>query len=881
MTRKDLPALVFLALAVALFFHEAAFLQRALFYHDLSLQHYPRRHFFAEQWKQGHYPLWCPQHLGGFPLFAEGQVGAAYPFNLLLYSCLKTWVALNLSAVLHLVFAAAGMFFLLRLWTGRFPAALAGLAYALSGWMVCHLIHLSAIHAAAWIPWAFYFLERTFRDGRAWSLALAALSLAMQFLAGYSPLALYSSLALALYFVFRIVVGWRQPHQAPAFRCILAAVILFGLAFGAAGVQLLPSWELLQNSDRQTPRTYEFLTYGSFPPPLAALFFMPRFFGSRGNDTHWHDLSSLPLHEMNFYLGLLPLFLAFFALARRRDAPTLFFALLLGLSGLFMLGKHTPFYPIHELMPVFDRMRAPARYAYLFLFGLAALAGLGLDQMIRDASTPQAGAPDSRGAAAAARRRLLIPYLACAIFLPLGLGLWIYKDLSASLTAQGLRLRQELFADAIRTLVFLVASAALIVFFPRKILPKRSLYLSAILGVSFLDLWSAGRDLNPTIEPSYYEDAPKTARWLQEASKAAITSQEAGADEQRAPSPRLPSPPPPSFFRIYDFDRSSDPAAAGWKFQWPYFELRERLNGCLPMAYGLSTLEGIPGLYLDRWWAFSSNITANRLGVMAVRYVVGVPPRDAEYFQEVSEGTPIPIYENLKAAPRAFLARDAWIIPHPFLFIQALESPEFQPRFTVLLEDPEAGAGEVSGSQPFDTEEASPDAPPDTSGAQVPAKSNPAPSTLLDDTVQFIDDEPDRVVLDVTARKSGYLVLADSDYPGWKATVDGRPTDIYRANFLARAIRVPSGRHQVEFVYRPLSFRFGVALTLGTVLFVGVGLILCRARPIFLLPAADTLLTSAVVSTALRYLAATAVFCLLFSLVFEWNLWAEAFAARF
>ena len=74
-------------------------LQRAFFYQDLSLQNYPCRHFFAEEWKQGRYPLWCPDILGGFPLFAEGQAGAAYPINLLLYPLLETWVALNFSCM--------------------------------------------------------------------------------------------------------------------------------------------------------------------------------------------------------------------------------------------------------------------------------------------------------------------------------------------------------------------------------------------------------------------------------------------------------------------------------------------------------------------------------------------------------------------------------------------------------------------------------------------------------------------------------------------------------------------------------------------------------------------------------------------------------------
>jgi uncharacterized membrane protein YfhO len=64
----------------------------------------------------------------------------------------------------------------------------------------------------------------------------------------------------------------------------------------------------------------------------------------------------------------------------------------------------------------------------------------------------------------------------------------------------------------------------------------------------------------------------------------------------------------------------------------------------------------------------------------------------------------------------------------------------------------------------------------------------------------------------ITTNSSGnnLLFLSDTYYPGWQAFVDGHQTQIYRADFTFRAILVPSGKHQVEFVYNPLSFNVGV-----------------------------------------------------------------------
>jgi uncharacterized membrane protein YfhO len=67
--------------------------------------------------------------------------------------------------------------------------------------------------------------------------------------------------------------------------------------------------------------------------------------------------------------------------------------------------------------------------------------------------------------------------------------------------------------------------------------------------------------------------------------------------------------------------------------------------------------------------------------------------------------------------------------------------------------------------------------------------------------------------------------LADVFYPGWKAYIDGQPAEIYRANYLFRAVQVEAGGHLVEFRYEPLSFKLGVGLTCLTLIIVAAGVI--------------------------------------------------------
>jgi hypothetical protein len=78
---------------------------------------------------------------------------------------------------------------------------------------------------------------------------------------------------------------------------------------------------------------------------------------------------------------------------------------------------------------------------------------------------------------------------------------------------------------------------------------------------------------------------------------------------------------------------------------------------------------------------------------------------------------------------------------------------------------------------------------------------------VMSEPAKITGYENEKVVIEADARRDGWLLLLDSYYPGWEATVDGKPAPIYRADGFFRAVPVPAGKHMVTFSYFPKIFQ--------------------------------------------------------------------------
>jgi uncharacterized membrane protein YfhO len=141
----------------------------------------------------------------------------------------------------------------------------------------------------------------------------------------------------------------------------------------------------------------------------------------------------------------------------------------------------------------------------------------------------------------------------------------------------------------------------------------------------------------------------------------------------------------------------------------------------------------------------------------------------------------VKIYENLDVHPRAFVVHESRYFDQEEQVLEAMQDDSFDPGQEVLLLGEEARLESSSGH--------------------------------FGDEVTLTSYEPERVIVEAHLGEPGYLVLTDAYYPGWRAILDGQPAEILRADYYFRAVPLPEGDHRVEFVYDPLSFRLGVALS--------------------------------------------------------------------
>lgn len=358
---------------------------------DGALQFSVWRDLVFSSWRAGRIPAWNPYELGGTPLLANSQSAPFYPFHILL-AFLPTGLAITLLAWIHLALGGLGMRSLvLRLGGTEAGGGFAGVAFALSPFMVAWTVLPSVITTCCWIPWILSFVISVYQGWRPGGPLLAG-CVAMMMLAGHLQFAFYGLVAAILGVVWlsgaeilkKSAGGWKG-------LAVSVAAVLVGILISMP--QTLPVREFSKTSHRQSVATeegYQAFLGGAVKPFELPSLIAPGLMGAPGVaeegvsgtqkfPTYWPMLVKPGANYAESALALGPaVLMGLFLLRKRLDWKRAGMVAVVGVFG-FLLAMGTAVNAaLYFGIPGFAASGSPGRASVLFVLAACALAGLAV-----------------------------------------------------------------------------------------------------------------------------------------------------------------------------------------------------------------------------------------------------------------------------------------------------------------------------------------------------------------------------------------------------------------------------------------------------------------------------------------------------------------------
>lgn len=855
--RQHLYALGFFALLAVGFFHEA--LSGALLVAgDAYAQNYPLRAFYASALKAGELPLWNPYEGIGLPFIGELQAGVLYPPNLIAYLALPAQVAFN--SLLIFDFALAGFFaylYLRQCGLRGLASTFGGVVFAYLGFMSLHKVHTPMMDAAIWLPMMLYLMQRMRVSLSVADAAWLGLVVGVQMLAGHTQTCVYSWMTLGLYAAVHV---WDMPRRA---RFLL---LLFG-ALAAGAIVSLPQIAATSELDRLSWRSgamdnigylffKEFHVYLNTLPSLIFPHIFSGAYGERPDGTASDAVIA--------FIGTAPLVLAFVAAgaAFKRDRSVRFWALLAAMAFVLALGDSTPLGGMMFHVPVYNLFRSHSRNLFEFSLAVAGLSAWAVEHIGVKRSRAlwgMAGLLVLALAAAAHYARVASPMAYAPELALIALGIAALALLKNP-------------RHAAMALIIIVAVEGYYYGRPLEYAPRSQAHMNAVCAESGfpMDGVAPPRFLSPPQSASgllnllcgadcmnaYSMIAPKAyldlmdimpqgfvpywdhlvanntllsmlgVRYLQLPHDASL---EGLAVKQRAttlqaviaaPEPHVISAPGREGNNIlplsvdveagdYVLELEARALKPGASLRVEAYAERQRAQ-----RFTLTPLKVYPGALgaefqpLHRMFHADADTRLN----IALISVTNLPVEVRNIrLRRISDMGPQPMgapsgpaYRVLKSTPGYALVENLNALPRAYAVTEIKAVKDFAALSYALdlgLLNPAREAVVIEGDEP----------PPTT--AYNPGE------------VELVSYSPRRIALKARfERGAGFVVLSDLYYRGWRVTVDGEPSRVYRVDGALRGVEVPAGAHEIVFEFRPRMWHIWGALAFA------LGLVAAGAR---------------------------------------------------
>jgi len=683
------------------------------------------------------------------PLFAQLLHGILHPWSILVAFVTKS-DGMDLLIVLHVATGAVGVGVLVRtLGATRGGAAVAGLSYGLSGYLLGMSAVIQYLAAAGSAPWAIAALRHSARGGPT-RFALGAVGMALLLFAGDPQWAIVAAL-------LGILLAWEANGREGVAWATCAAI----LGSALAGIQLIPTWDFLKDSNRGAGLTYQDKLQWAFVPARIIEFVVPGFFAGRPGllpASVYRWLGGESTYPMPFlpsvFLGLPVLILAASGLRTSRITRVM------GWSALFFLwlslGHFAGADTVFGWVPVWSSFRYSEKLIGPFTLCVSTLAGLGLEPFVNN-MLPRLS------------RHALIYTITAMALAAFSAILARFASPPSFISSEVWNLLGERFAAGFLLSAIgsgLVACASL--HSKRECMAEHSAKKWILSAVLVTGLSGSAAALHVGTKGS----------------RALTPLQELRTNDQ--------------VVRIYATEQDITlPIYKGLDYFDAHQAVRSR-TGDAPYTVPshIDSFMGYTGLLPQRFNDLirAFNAFGNEKYIMyrrfALSHVLVTPPLSptaaAMTHAAISDGKLVSFDPEWNIS--------VWQVPHrPWASFAETVMP--------VSGEPDAVAAVANLEK--------------SRSRTVVLRAAP-PSILSPGLIHSIERSPHHIRIEAETSKGGLLVVADAFWKGWKATIDKKPVDIYQADAMVRAVRWPAGRHILEMHYEPAAVLFGAIVSFGS-----------------------------------------------------------------
>jgi len=729
---------------------------------DGCTEFYPQKYFAKQAYAHGNFAFWNPYILNGYPQYLDILGLGTYHFILFLPFAFGFPILL----LLPLFVSGIGMYALLREYNKRIGVArIFATAYMLNALFITNLLAHFIPASFSFAPWVLFFLHKHERSPTFKFLAGASVALALGFLAGNIQTIAFLTFLTVCYSASLWFLRVRNPFG----RLVRPLAMVLGIAVGLSAIILLPLLELFRETvhggaffSTSLLRSYDVLQRIE-SIALAFTFFIPQLAGSIRGVT-FHQAIGVYAQDFEGAIGFLPLLIAVWAsIALWKRKPEIRPFVVLMIAG-FLLPIATPvFHYIYH------------RFFIIFILGACGTGAIGLDAILSSVEWSISLRKWIKGFAFGLGA-IVVVLLAFTILRAVNFPLiehfarmHLLPRLRSSVFAEGnsewvhQRFSETLDYWRLRRPELLIGITlsflGLAVLWWNDRFNKKSFQIT-IGGITILQLILFVRLWMPMLDPSRYPLYPETPE---------TRLLEASTHDSRA-----------YFYREIDTARQ--------------FAFMNNEN----VIYGIPEATGYASMTPRSLYTYtailhlkdSGLVTPKFLGKFNVGTLVRVKPLPFDSLPCVDSGA-LWIYKNPYVSPRTYLAHNAEVLSDDTMILRRMSNDSAS--WPAVYFTPEAH-GRILHS-----------------------------SSMLGDTVEITNASENKIDMIARNHDSSYLVLTDTYYPGWEATIDGNNSPVLRCNYAMRAIALPPGKHRISFVFQPMSFRIGAWISLFS-LFLILGL---------------------------------------------------------